>query len=79
MASGAGFGFPVRFKIEASNDSQFATDVSLLVDRTGADVPNPGTAPQQAEIRDVDCFDSSVSPPRAWRLARTTLFSRWPS
>ena len=50
---GAGFGFPVRFKIEASNDATFAKDVIVLVDRTSADVPNPGTTLQQADVRDV--------------------------
>lgn len=44
---GAGFGFPVRFKVEASNDSSFSSDVALLVDRTAADFPNPGTTQQE--------------------------------
>ncbi len=50
---GAGFGFPVRFKIEASNDATFAANVSIVVDRTSADVPNPGTTLQQADVRDL--------------------------
>jgi mono/diheme cytochrome c family protein len=41
---GAGFGFPVRFKIEASDDAEFKTALTL-VDQTGSDFPNPGTAP----------------------------------
>ena len=48
---GAGFGFPVRFKIEASNDSTFASGVTLLVDKTDADFANPGTTLQQAEVK----------------------------
>ncbi len=51
---GAGFGFPVRFKIEASNDASFASGVLPLVDRTGADSPNPGTALQQIDVRDIN-------------------------
>ncbi|HWE97152.1 MAG TPA: DUF1553 domain-containing protein [Tepidisphaeraceae bacterium] len=43
---GAGFGFPVRFKVEASDDPAFAAGVTTIVDRTGADVPNPGVSPQ---------------------------------
>src|SRR6185437_502806 len=43
---GAGFGFPVRFKIEASDDPAFKSHVLTIVDRTGADVPNPGCSPQ---------------------------------
>ena len=50
---GAGFGFPVRFKIEASNDAAFAKEVTVVVDRTAADVPNPGTTLQESDVRDV--------------------------
>jgi hypothetical protein len=47
---GAGFGFPVRFKIEVSNDPDFAEGVTLAVDHTEADVPNPGTSPMSATL-----------------------------
>ncbi len=50
---GDGFGFPVRFKIEASNDETFSTNSAMLVDRTSANVPNPGTALQQADVSNV--------------------------
>ncbi|MDB5302289.1 MAG: hypothetical protein JWO87_3952, partial [Phycisphaerales bacterium] len=43
---GAGFGFPVRFKVEASDDAAFHAGVATIIDRTGADVPNPGVSPQ---------------------------------
>ena len=36
-----GFGFPLRYRIEASDDAGFSQS-RLLDDRTGADVPNPG-------------------------------------
>ncbi len=46
---GAGFGFPVRFKAEASDDPEFKSGVSLLwqkFDQTFmADFPNPGLTP----------------------------------
>ncbi len=48
---GAGFGFPVRFKIEASNDPAFASGITRLVDQTDADFTNPGTTLQQAEMK----------------------------
>jgi uncharacterized protein len=35
-----GYGFPVRFKVEGSNDPSFA-GARLLVDNTAADCPNP--------------------------------------
>jgi hypothetical protein len=50
---GDGFGFPVRFKIEASNDESFSTNTAMLLDRTSANVPNPGTALQQADVSNV--------------------------
>jgi len=42
---GAGFGFPVRFKIEASTDPEFLQHVSVVSDQTALDVPNPGNLP----------------------------------
>jgi hypothetical protein len=38
---GDGFGFPVRFKVEVSNDSEFKDGVHVVADHLGADVPNP--------------------------------------
>ena len=42
---GAGFGFPVRFKIETSDDPTFKMGVAVIMDQTSRDFPNPGTAP----------------------------------
>ncbi|MBT3615530.1 MAG: DUF1549 domain-containing protein, partial [Verrucomicrobia bacterium] len=42
---GDGFGFPVRYKIEASSDTTFESGVTVVVDKTKADEPNPGVAP----------------------------------
>lgn len=43
---GAGFGFPVRYKVELSNDPTFREGVTIVEDRTQADVVNPGVEPQ---------------------------------
>ena len=43
---GHGFGFPPRYRIEASDDESFQTDAVVLADHSQADVPNPGTNPQ---------------------------------
>jgi len=43
---GAGFGFPVRFRIEAGNDPNFTSDVHVVADQTTVDFPNPGVTPQ---------------------------------
>lgn len=47
---GAGFGYPVRFRIEVSGTPEFGPESVVVFDRTGADVPNPGTALQSADV-----------------------------
>ncbi|MCB1231378.1 MAG: DUF1549 domain-containing protein, partial [Verrucomicrobiae bacterium] len=42
---GAGFGFPVRYRIEVADDPVFASGHRVLSDRTDADQVNPGIAP----------------------------------
>ncbi len=47
---GAGFGFPLRYKIETASDATFETDVRMISDFTGADVINPGTTPVSTPV-----------------------------
>lgn len=42
---GAGFGFPVRYRVEVSDDAEFKTGVTLLRDASDLDQANPRTAP----------------------------------
>jgi hypothetical protein len=42
---GAGFGFPVRFRVELSDDATFKAGVVLVGDYTKGDLPNPGVTP----------------------------------
>ncbi len=42
---GPGFGFPPRFKIEASDDPTFRSEVAIVTDRTGEDFANPRLRP----------------------------------
>jgi mono/diheme cytochrome c family protein len=42
---GDGFGFPVRFKVEAADDADFKTNVRTLADFTNKDQPNPKLEP----------------------------------
>src|SRR6185503_1200551 len=46
---GEGFGFPVRYKVEVSDDAAFQQEVALLGDFTNADVANPRLAAQSIE------------------------------
>lgn len=43
-----GYGFPLRFRIEVSDDPGFAIS-RIAIDRTAEDVPNPGFAPVSLE------------------------------
>jgi hypothetical protein len=65
---GAGFGFPLRFKIESSDDPGFNEGVRMVYDATKADLPNPGLAPFR-----VVCDDAKG---RYVRLTATRLFHR---
>jgi mono/diheme cytochrome c family protein len=47
---GAGFGFPVRFKVELSDDPTFKTS-NMLADETTKDFANPGMAPYSAKAQ----------------------------
>jgi mono/diheme cytochrome c family protein len=40
---GGGFGFPVRYRVEAAEDAEFSRGVRLLFDATAKDQPNPRT------------------------------------
>jgi mono/diheme cytochrome c family protein len=73
---GAGFGFPVRFVVEASDDPEFKSGVLRLVDRSAEDFVNPGVAPQRFEVGEL-----SSRPPRARyvRVTTTKLVNRMPT
>jgi hypothetical protein len=47
---GAGFGFPIRYKVEISDDADFKTGVTLVQDHTDDNVPNPGVTPQYIAV-----------------------------
>lgn len=65
---GAGFGFPVRFKIETSDDPTFAKNVIIVADQTTTDHSNPGTSPQR--------FKATNAKGRYVRLTATKLALR---
>jgi len=47
---GKGFGFPLRYRVELSDDPEFKTGVQRLEDQTGADLPNPGVTPREVTV-----------------------------
>jgi hypothetical protein len=65
---GAGFGFPLRYKIEACNDADFKDGVITIIDKTGQDFANPGVKPQK--------FPANGATARYVRLTATRLAPR---
>lgn len=63
---GRGYGFPLRFKIEVADDPGMET-AQVVVDRTGADVMNPGRNPVDFRI-----------PPVSGRYVRFTSTRHFP-
>ncbi len=50
---GMGYGFPRRFRIEVGDDPDMK-DAVVVVDRTAADVPNPGLYPMNFKLEPVE-------------------------
>ena len=50
---GAGFGFPVRFKIESSDDPLFGEKSTFIASREESDVANPGLEPQEFPAKQI--------------------------
>lgn len=65
---GAGFGFPPRYKVEFSDQADFAKETKIVVDETRADISNPGVTPQRNLI--------DAKPARYLRITATKLASR---
>ncbi len=70
---GAGFGFPVRFKVELSRTTPSSgRRCTTIADQTGADVPNPGVSPQSfpagREVGPVRASDGDEARPSAKRF-----------
>lgn len=65
-AGGAGYGFPVRFRVEVGDDETFAQG-ERVADHTAADVPNPRELP----------FVVSAAG-RTARFVRVTMTKPWP-
>ena len=61
-----GFGFPMRFKVEAAADPSFATPTRLL-DRTAEDVPNPGMNAVAADGKGCKARYVRVTATRLWK------------
>jgi hypothetical protein len=65
---GAGFGFPVRYRVEVSNNASFAVDTTVVLDRTQTDQANPGLTPV--------AFSAEIVSARFVRVTATRLTER---
>ena len=69
-----GFGFPVRFRVEAGDDPAF-THPKVLLDATMADVVNPADNPVVIPARGVSARYVRVTATRLWERAGDYVFA----
>lgn len=69
-----GFGFPVRFKIEASDEPEFA-HARLLVDQTTQDFANPASNPVTFRLSGATGRYIRVTATRLWERAQNFTFA----
>ncbi|MFM7590769.1 MAG: DUF1549 domain-containing protein, partial [Isosphaeraceae bacterium] len=50
---GDGFGFPLRYKIEAADSPDFKQNMKIIADRTKSDQSNPGIDPQLFQLNEM--------------------------
>jgi hypothetical protein len=73
---GAGFGFPLRYRVEAANDPNFTEQTWLILDRDSEDVANPGIEPQTTAVCGCLTEDGSAVKARYLRVTATKLAPR---
>ncbi len=69
-----GFGFPVRFKIEAANEPEFTNPI-LLVDHTAQDFPNPANNPVTFPGRHTTARYVRVTATKLWERVENFAFA----
>ena len=69
-----GFGFPARFRVEASDTPDFRT-ARALADQTAADFPNPGDEPVRVRSAGVTARYVRVTATRLWRRTGDYVFA----
>lgn len=72
--SGAGYGFPVRFRVEVSDDPGFEED-HLLRDYTGEDFPNPRRFPVVIPAEGVETRYVRLTATRLWTFEGRALMA----
>jgi signal transduction histidine kinase len=70
----SGFGFPLRFRVEAANEPDFAQP-HILLDATGADFVNPAENPVVVPARGVSARYVRVTATRLWERSNDFIFA----
>jgi signal transduction histidine kinase len=70
----SGFGFPLRFRVEAANDPDFAQP-AILLDQTGADFINPAENPVVIPARGIRARHVRVTATRLWERSNDFIFA----
>ena len=66
----SGFGFPLRFRVEAAAEADFQRPV-VLADQTASDYPNPGVAPVSLAAHGITARYVRVSATKLWKRDAT--------
>lgn len=69
-----GFGFPLRFRVEASSDADFTNPV-MLFDQTASDFVNPAENPVIIPVRDVRARFVRVTATKLWDRTNDYIFA----
>src|SRR5690606_10963002 len=72
--SGPGFGFPPRFRVDVSDDSEFA-ELQTLADHTQADFPHPGDRPVGIAGQGKTARYVRITAPRLWERTKDWIFA----
>jgi hypothetical protein len=74
FADTPGFGFPVRFKVEISNESEFA-EPEVILDRSTEDMANPADHPLWVPVKGKTARFVRVTATRLWERTHDYVFA----
>ncbi|MBC7889332.1 MAG: family 78 glycoside hydrolase catalytic domain [Ferruginibacter sp.] len=70
----AGYGFPVNFKLEVSNDPQFGT-ATTVADYRSTPLANPGWKPANFKVKNITARYIRVTPYKLWGTGKNFNFA----
>ncbi len=74
FADTPGFGFPVRFRVQLSNDPTFAQAVTMA-DQTASDFPNPGDKPYTLVLSGQKARYVRITATKLWNRTNDYIFA----